>query len=492
MKTLLLLLTLSLGLGVRYLRWFAFLQQKEYRADRLKLFISTSEGKAELLRLIPQRSDFTKPGCKRPKLTARMVIVMLTAAGLTVIGLLTVSILSFVTVYTLVLSLFVYILFLYVFAPLVVFVSSIPTSFVARAVTVKTAKKAKELMDLHEPAVIGITGSYGKSSTKVLLYHLLATKMSVFSTPKSYNTLLSIARSVVAEYTGQSVAIIEYGAYVPGEIQRITKFIRPQTAIVTGFAPQHLGLFGSEEKIIDAKAELVSALKDDEHVYVNGLSDGAQKIAHKGSKDKNVHIHSVVWKDLFSDVSTSAEGKLTFKYQNKEVTTQIVGKHYIENLALAWSVALQYLSEKELVSAVESFQPSSSFVQAYRLDTGVRVIDDGGSSNPRGFEEAIALLESLKAGTKIVITPGIVDLGQRSAQIHTQLAEKLLLSADLVLYVGEAGKTEMKTVLEDKCIDDQDAIISILQELEQDGIVLIEGRMPAWVQSFFQNKMRVA
>lgn len=490
MKSLLLLLTLSLGMVVRYLRWFAFLQQKEYRFDRLRLFISTHEGKSELLRCIPKKSDFTRIGCKRPRLTPRMVIVMLVTAVGFVTGLLVLSALFVSHLPTFAVALLVYLAVFFVLAPAVVLLAAIPTSFLAQLITARTAQRARKKMAAHSPVVIGITGSYGKSSTKQLLSHLLSTQESVFATPKSYNTLLSIARSVLEGYQNQSIAIIEYGAYVPGEIARIAKYIRPQTALVTGFAPQHLGLFGSEQKIIDAKAELVAALQKNEKVYINGRSNGALQIAQKGSTQNQAEIIPVQWEDVFSNVSLNAEGKIECIYKGTRIKTQLVGKHYIENVALAWKVAEQYVSADELIAALESFQPTSSFIQSYQLLSGLQIIDDGGSSNPRGFEEAIRLLSDIPATKKIVITPGIVDLGEKSDEIHTYLAEKLLMVADQVLYVGDAGKAAMQAVLGDACIDSEEEISSILQNTKEDAIVLIEGRMPSWIQSLVQKNMR--
>ena len=487
MKTLLLLILLTSGICVRYLRWFAFLQQKEYRLDRLHLFLRSSEGRQELLRLIPQRSDLTRAGCKRPKLTSRIIVVMVLAFLLILsilLGALRIVDFQNPASISAVLSA---ILILYIGAPAIILIASAPTSVISSIVVRITALKAQRLMMLHKPIVIGITGSYGKSSTKALLSHLLSQNSTVFATPKSYNTLFSIVKSILRGYTNQKFAVIEYAAYVPGEIARITKYIHPNLAIITGFAPQHLGLFGSEDNIISAKAELVAALQPGEKVFSNGSSEETQEIARRGQSSQSV-MHTVInWHDLFSDVHITEAGHLSFKYKTQVINTRIIGKQYIQNIALAWTVAALYLDESELVQAVRSFQPTESFITSNAHSSGRIIFDDGGSSNPKGFTEALELLATLPAKQKVVITPGIVDLGSSSDEIHQRLAERLNTVADQVWYVGETGKTTMQSILGTKMKTDQAEILSLLQSKNQSGIVLVEGRMPAWIQNSLQE-----
>lgn len=482
MKTLLLLVMFTGGFAIRYLRWLAFLQQKEYRLDRIKLFISSEEGRQELLRVVPHKSDFSRAGCKRPKLTKRMSIVI----GTTML-LLCVSILGTLWYFSFQLSavlvpLLVLLTVLYLAAPALILIASAPTAILSRIIVEKTARAANKLLAEHSPVIIGITGSYGKSSTKALLHHLLSQKQTVFATPKSYNTLFSISKSILDGYTNQKVAIIEYAAYVPGEITRITRYVHPNMALITGFAPQHLGLFGSAENIQKAKAELVAALSSDSVVYSNAMDSGTAEIVRLGSVKNKVKHLPVDWQTLFTDVSLTNQGCLTFKRNDKTVVTHIVGKQYIENIALAWSVAHQFLEESELIKALESFEPPATFIRMTTHQSGRKLIDDGGSSNPKGFTEALALLESFSASEKIVVTPGIVDLGSKSDQIHTELAERMNTVADIVCYVGESGSEVSAKVLGKKMLTDQDEILSLLQTKKRDGIVLVEGRMPAWIQ----------
>lgn len=469
------------GFLIRYLRWLAFLQQKEYRLDRIWLFLHSREGKRELVRIIPRKADFSRTGCKRPKFTKRMMLVVALLIPLCMLifwqlFLFFVSFFFFAPV-----SFISACVVLYLGAPAIILIASAPTAFISRLLVHRTARQAQKLLAKHDPIIIGITGSYGKSSTKALLHHMLSAQHTVFATPKSFNTLYSIANSVVTGYTGQKIAIVEYGAYVSGEITRITHYIRPFMAIITGFAPQHLGLFGSMENIQKAKAELVAALPKDGTVYSNASDAGTAEIVARGLKKSAAQHVPIDWHLLFTDVQTSDRGKLSFKHKGKKIETQLIGKQYIENIALAWSVASQFVTEKDLCIALESFQPSNSFMCSYQHASGRLIIDDGGTSNPRGFEVALTLLESLPGAEKVVITPGIVDLGSKSDQVHRQLAEKMGRVADTVWYVGDSGAEVSAQVLGKKMLTDKEEILSLLHTKSQNGIVLVEGRMPAWL-----------
>lgn len=136
---------------------------------------------------------------------------------------------------------------------------SIP-SYIAKQIIIEIAKI--KIKTRKSPlTVIGITGSYGKTSTKQLLEHVLKTKYKVFATGQSHNTLFSVASDIIRYLSDeQTHAIIEYGAYKRGEIKRLTELIKPQIAVITGISKQHYGLFGSYENLKMAKFELIESL----------------------------------------------------------------------------------------------------------------------------------------------------------------------------------------------------------------------------------------
>lgn len=499
MRTLTTFLFFISAFVIRSSRWIAFLQQKEYRLDRLLLFLRSVDGKKELLRFIPKKSDFSYTGFKRPALTARSIVVivfyLLLAFVTLIIGLRIVHAYSdFLDINILLEFLFI-LLFLLIYLliiPLFVVLVAIPTSLVATIQTWIVLLRARNKLIQKKPLVIGITGSYGKTSTKLLLAHVLGSSKSVFYTPRSFNTRYSIATSVLKGYSDQEVAIIEYGAYKKGEIATICKWIRPDLAVVTGLTEQHLGLFGSIDNIITAKSELVAALPDKKVVVCNGYDEKTLQICQKGAEKNQAKIIGVRPSSgpaQLVNVSLNKQGKLQFEWRSHLIKTQLLGMHYQELIRIVIATALEIgLSERNIITSLESFVPNEKFIFSYRLTTtNALVVDDGDTANPKGFAAGVELAGKITSKRKILLTGGIVDLGVRSREIHLELARLCQKTFDVVLYVSGEGLEEFQLVLNQKVVPDENGIKSVLAELSEDDLLLIEGRMPPWISQVLQR-----
>lgn len=481
-KTLGLVFILLSSFAIRYLRWLAWFQQKEYRMDRLWLFVKTKEGLAELLRLIPKRSDFSRTSLKRPKPTPRATLT----------GFL--SILLMILVLTLPWArgwwrwLFLIVL-IYVFLPVFFLLINLLLESVKYFLTRYWLFRASLLIAKHRPIIIGITGSYGKTSSKLLLAHVLKQKYSVFVTPKSYNTKLSVAQSVLTGYRGQRLMVIEYGAYTRGEIATLAKFIPPNVAVITGLTQQHLGLFGSMENIAKAKAELIAALPDGAKVFINSADSGADQIFmsgkskhHAGESLKRINYANFSQSQNYK-LSVGENGFLQIKMNNKIVKTQLVGQQYLSQVSLCFAVGEYFGLELDVIlDALRNFSPTENFIRRYSLASGCAVIDDGVSSNPTGFRAVLKLVSSFKFERKILVTAGIVDLGKMSAQIHLKLASLAAQTLGEVWYVGEAGKEEFRTVFGSRLIEKQAEVVERLKQLSADDLLIIEGLIPKWLK----------
>lgn len=463
---------------IRWSRWLAIVQQREYRLDRVASFLRSSEGIRDLLRLLPRAKDFTRTGFKRPVRTNRILLVGL------------ISLLFMSALYALFFrsTFVVYLLFLsvlYVLLPLVLFMATLPTSLAVIYATDLALREARANFKIAKPIVIGVTGSYGKTSTKLLMAHILTKKYSVFFTPKSHNTRLSIAKAINENYRGQKVAVLEYAAYAQNEIKELTSWFRPNIAVVTGLAPQHLELFGSMENIILAKSELINALDNKSLVFCNGQDEGAVKICKKGGSKNFIDFSGKESVVKLKHIGLTKMGTLTFVWKGHTVVTNLVGTHYLTAVQASIAVAQKLgIHELEIVAALEDFVPTESFVQLKKGSRGCIVVDDGGTSNPVGFEAALRLLSWYKKQKlqTVLITSGIVDLGEESSKIHTSLANKAKEVTDKVLYLGTHGKIEFKKVFEGDLITDEKEVKQFLkQQLNKDDVVLIEGRTPKWV-----------
>lgn len=501
MKISLLVLSAVFALFIRVFRWLSILQQKEYRLDRVWLFLLSSEGKSELMRVFPKKSDFSWKNCKRPKITLRILGVFLLFLGLTsVLGLLFFGYVIELPIHAALIFLLalVFCVLLLVAAPLLLMLSIVPTAVVAHFVTECLLWLCWKKITHSSPLIIGITGSYGKTSTKQLLAWILSTKYSVYATQRSFNTTFSIARSIVCEYASQEVVILEYGAYKKGEIARIARFVRPAMALITGIARQHLALFGSLQAIVEAKSELVAALPEKSTVFCNTSNPKTSEIVLAGSKKKNLAIQYIdhgTFKSLgFSNIHLDEKLQLCFAYKSHEVRTKLIGKHYMETIALAVAAASNLsVAENQIVSALEKFVPSEMYIQS-SIDpkTRLHILNDGRTTNESGFTAMLDIVKEKIGQTKgkhvnALLFGGIVDLGQKSSVIHTKIAVLAKDHFDRVLYSGTEGLEEFQVVFGSACV-----VVSNAQELHKNittlssnDLLVLEGKVPHYAKNLF-------
>jgi len=271
-------------------------------------------------------------------------------------------------------------------------------------------------------------------------------------------------------------------------------------AIITGLAKQHLGLFGNIEAIIEAKSELVKSLASGSVVIWNGNDKGAKRICEKGISEDSISKGNLEILEAKIDNKNSVTmkahlnkvGKLQFVFAGQQVNTNLLGMHYLEIIVMVILVAKKLeVSDKDIVEAISKFVPDDKFIYSYSTKTGSLIIDDGGSSNLNGFVAAINLAAHIKHPKKVLITSGIVDLGNESNSIHTELAKKAFEIFDTVFYVGESGIKQFQSVFKDRLFSaesasDQTRIINFLLNLTYYEMILIEGRIPGWIKKYLK------
>jgi UDP-N-acetylmuramoyl-tripeptide--D-alanyl-D-alanine ligase len=495
MKTTIILLIFISAFAVRLSRWLSRVQQKEYRLDRMILYLKTKEGVKELLRLLPISDDFTRHGFIRPRVTPRIMIISLLFLLVTwifykfyfgisnylVVGVLNGSLApSIFNGGFLVVLIFGLVLYL-ILIPFLVMLSVVPTALIASVGVHFTLVSAAKIFRKGSPKVIGITGSYGKTSTKLLLTHVLSQKYSVFKTPKSFNTKYSVARSILKNYKNEQIAIIEYAAYKKGEIKVLTDWFQPDIAVITGLTEQHLGLFGSLEEIINAKAELVASLKSGSTVICNAYNPDTLRIYEEGTKGKK--LRKIEVRPNVNQFGLDNEGRLLLRWQNQKIRTKFIGLHYTEVIETVRAICKELgLSDDEIFTSISRFVPDDKFIYAYLHNNGAKIISDGDTSNPKGFEAVINLAKHLKFERKILITAGIVDLGERSSEIHLNLAKKSKRVFDRVMYVGESGKKEFEEIFGQALMDKEVQWQAVVKGLTKDDLLVVEGKIPSWAK----------
>jgi UDP-N-acetylmuramoyl-tripeptide--D-alanyl-D-alanine ligase len=295
--------------------------------------------------------------------------------------------------------------------------------------------------------VIGIAGSYGKTSVKEFLYQLLKTKYRVLKTPESYNTLFGISKVIDYELINDyDFFICEMGAYTLGEIAEICSIVKPDHAVLTGINEQHIERFGKIENTIKAKFELVDntpaegiiLLNGDNFFIRNNYLKYTQTPIFYGTENGRFAARNINTNTDRTEFSLILEGR---EYR---VWTNLIGKSNITNITAAAAMAfLLGVSPDTLIDSINKLKPVPHRLELKQLATGITLIDDAYSSNITGFKEALNILKDNFAGyEKILVTPGIVELGSITHDVHVDLGKTADSICDKIVLVGNNIRTQ--------------------------------------------------
>ena len=326
--------------------------------------------------------------------------------------------------------------------------------------------------------VVAITGSYGKTTTKGYAHHLISGRVSVVTTPASFNNRMGLARAINEHLMpGTAVFIAEMGTYEKGEIADLCGFVPPEVAVITSIGPVHLERFGSEESIVEAKREILAkasvAILNVDHPLLAEVAD---------QEEGRLRVVRVSGSDAAVDVSV-VDGVL--RIDGEEVGA--VGPEVFgANLAAAAAVAIQFgVTRDEIALRLPSLPVTPHRRQQTMSERGFVVIDDTYNSNPAGASAALDLLSSVPgAGRRVVVTPGMVEMGNRqfseNALFGKAAAER---ASDLVvvgktnrraLVKGARGGAATVTVLSSR----QEAVEWVRSQLGPGDAVLYENDLP--------------
>ncbi len=558
--------------------WVFWLQVKEYRRDRFLLFLKSREGlidvglpliAAKLLALLAATGLDSLPltiisvilllfldlrflitvivkKLRRPVLTLRSGLVL--TVGLAAIGL-TLLVGLFAANVSLPGILLLGESFLFA-APMLGAILTLP---LALAVKRREIARARQKLKVVNPVVVGVTGSYGKTTTKEFIAHLLAQKYRVAKTAGSENTELGVARKAIHDLdNGHRFFVVEMGAYAGGEIAALVNIVRPQIGVVTGIEPQHLALFGSLERIMQTKYELIAGLppggiaifnltnkycwqmadrakkeRPDLKVFGYAVSTPADESAPTQSeadlrrlkaqsakadfalccrdfqspRDFEKALPEEIPADCRARIRAAGEKGVEFEVnlggETVRLTAPVTGLHFIENLAGAILLArLHDLSWAEISNGCSTIQLPGQTMQVSELGNGVVLIDDSHNSTPQAFLSALRYLEFFPHKQKVVITPGIIELGPETDAVHIALGQRLAqLGIDRLIVTSRELRRPLKAGLAQhaeamlRYSNNRRDLESLLSEFTpgQNLVVLLEGRVPAYVLKVLRN-----
>ncbi len=289
---------------------------------------------------------------------------------------------------------------------------------------------------------IAITGSYGKTSVKEILKTLLSQKYRVLATPASFNTPLGIALTIKQLDSTHDVFIAEMGARAKGDIKELAKIVRPMYGALTGVNNQHLESFGDIENTKNTKYELFENLEKGGVAFFATDNENSKELSERFKGEK--YLTGLKDGDNFvtaTDIETTSKGvSFTLNIKGEppvQCFTTLLGRHSVKNICLASAIAYKIgLSPEEIAQGINRIQSIGHRLELLPNNKNIVIIDDSYNSSVNGFVASMQVLDDFE-GRKIVVTPGLVELGKDENLANFEMGKELAKHADMVVIVGK-------------------------------------------------------
>jgi len=330
-------------------------------------------------------------------------------------------------------------------APFAAVLANILLIPVQSAINAGFVRQARRKLNTIRPIVIGVAGSYGKTSTKYFTAAILNEKLRTLRTPNSFNTLLGVCRVINGEdlRPDHQAFVVEMGAYRRGEVAETARLVRPKYGIITSIGPEHFERFLSIENIQATNYEVIEGLPADGAGVFNCDIPECAVLADR-TKHTRVLRYGITRKDVdlwAEGIEHSVDGmRFTMVHRDgrrQAAQTSIVGRHNVQNILAAALVALDIgLSFEEIARGIFKLEPAPHRLNIIKGAGGVIVIDDSYNSNPIGAAEALHVLAEFKTGRRILIAPGMIELGALHEEKNEEFGRQAAQVCDYVFLVG--------------------------------------------------------
>lgn len=359
----------------------------------------------------------------------------------------------------------------------------------------RTITQAQAKIQKHPVPVIAISGTYGKTSVKEYLFHILSTTYHVAKTDKNMNTDVGVAQCVLQNITDETQYFLaEMGAYKKGEIADICKAISPTYGILTAAGNQHVDLFGSRENLVHAEAEILTYLPEQGRGYVNTTIPGITILL------QNLQAPITTFSPqqgsstdcTIEEISTSQQGtkaRITIRGREMSIRTTLLGEHTIHNLLPCIACALDLgVSEDNIQKAIQSLKPIRHKLSLHPGIQGSTILSDSSNSNVEGFIQAIRVADRMPQEKKILISKGIIELGKEKRESYKRILKELE-NTKIKLYTTDYLFSKIWTTYTAHYFEHEDLILAEIQKItDNNTLLIIEGRFtPSFVKKLIKE-----
>lgn len=353
-----------------------------------------------------------------------------------------------------------------------------PLSYLVRTRLILIAKRQ---LSRSKAEIIGVTGSYGKSTTKEILHRILSVEYLTGKTRGNHNTDVGIALEIGLQVTpATELFVAEMGAYRKGDISRLCRLYKPTYSVLTGVGNQHLTLFGSRENIKKEKSQILKKVARGGLGYLNADIEGYESIlkevrrniiTYGFNKKADAKISDLVNKDGMTHFL------LRYKGKKEKYETALLGDHNVLNTLPAILIAKEFgMKYDQIFSALKDIEPLLGKLSLHNGVSGSTILNDSYNSNVNGFIAAIKVLKNLPQKEKYISTWGVFELGADKESSYREILKSLkrsgvqLITTDKLF--ASLGVYENISVYEN-----EEGMLSRLKEVQKNGIaILVEGR----------------
>nr|WP_246344826.1 UDP-N-acetylmuramoyl-tripeptide--D-alanyl-D-alanine ligase [Conexibacter arvalis] len=316
--------------------------------------------------------------------------------------------------------------------------------------------RAQQRLRDVRPLVVGITGSYGKTTTKACVTAVLDLLGPSYPTPASFNSTLGVVRAINEGLLPQHQSfVVEMGAYRTGDVRELCELVHPRVGVLTAIGPAHLERFGSLDVTEQAKGELADAIPADGGLFVTRADDERTLRVARTRAAGRVLLFAPAphpEADLWAEDVRMEEGRTRFalvvragvagsEEGRAEVRARLLGEHNVANLLAAAAVGVgEGLALNDVARALGRVAPPDHrLAPIVNRAAGVVVIDDSYNANPEGAAAALGVLRDHPAARRLLVTPGMVELGEREQEENRRLGALAAEVADVAILIGPRG-----------------------------------------------------
>ncbi|MBR5852529.1 MAG: UDP-N-acetylmuramoyl-tripeptide--D-alanyl-D-alanine ligase [Bacteroidaceae bacterium] len=380
-----------------------------------------------------------------------------------------------------------------VFSNFIMLLANIVNTPIEKAINRHYYNDAKRIIESNRNLiVIGVTGSFGKTSTKNYLASVLAEKYNVLVTPGNFNTLLGVIRTIREHLRPyHQVFIVEMGAKQTNDIKEICDLVHPTIGIVTAVGEMHLETFKTVENIQNTKFELINSLPADGLGVINNDSQYISNYNGITSQCKLIR-YAVEGNGEYkaSDVKYGANGVSFTLNGGEQFNSRLLGAGNLLNILAATAVADHLgVPVNKQKNAIARLQPVEHRL-SMKVSNGITVLDDAYNSNPQGAKMALGVLKGFtvaQGNKRIVITPGFVEMGTRQAEANKELGRTIAESCDYAIVVNATNRDAIKSGIDEGGMSEENYFLAdslnhaharLAQILKAGDVVLYENDLP--------------